>query len=270
MQINRIGLPRRYLQWLVKQLLCPRGCQHAVDDASCNRWRWTVLHKDVWELHVWSDGRKVVCALTSCCSGTRVTSVVRQVGRRTYEAECPEAIGLYGIFGRGGTDGGDQERVRLGLARRRRLRQGTKGALFDFEIGLVDGVAGVRLKRAERQTVFDFALEFSNEVLDGVTTRRRGGSMAAELAAQKATRAQGRAHVPECFSEELKRSKRSGESASEARARRGHECCNSPNCGAGEPDRPHYYCDGCRREREGCNGWYHWKCFWEHHSAVAI
>ena len=142
MQLNRIGLPRRYLQQLKRKLNCTRGCKHATGQTGCIKWAWTILHKGEWELHIWAD-KKLVVAMTSCASGTRLVELTRpldNLNREYAHVLVPEAIGFYNVFGRGATDGGDGERKRLSLSARRRLRQGPKHALSELEICFVNGV----------------------------------------------------------------------------------------------------------------------------------
>eukprot|EP00966_Prymnesium_polylepis_P145119 3351146-Prymnesium_polylepis.1 len=56
MQLNRVGLPRRYLQQLKRKLKCANNCKHAGDlNRTCKKWAWTNLHKGEWELHIWTD-----------------------------------------------------------------------------------------------------------------------------------------------------------------------------------------------------------------------
>jgi uncharacterized membrane protein YgcG len=44
-------------------------------------------------------------------------------------------------------------------------------------------------------------------------------------------------------------------------------CCET-DCAPGEPKRPRIFCPGCKRERDGCSGWYHEACYWKRHCSV--
>ena len=270
MQANRIGLPRRLIASLKKRMTCSKACKHELDSSTCKRWCWTVLHKGDWELELWSDGAELVIGLSSCTSATRLVQLGRSVGRQTRLALCPLGIGMYNIFGRGPTDGGDQHRRRLSLAIRRRPRQGTKGALFDAEIGFVDGTIVAERLRSTSVTLWDFADEFSSAILSSVKMRNQSRLPAALVAAQhSSTRAQCDAHRLLNFSEEHSTQVRANAGVGK-QAKRGHQCCMHGSCDPHEPKRPRYYCAGCKREREACNGWYHWSCYWKRHRADCV
>ena len=277
MQTNRIGLPRRYLAELKQSMACPRGCKHGSHSTGCLRWSWTVLHKGRWELEIWSDGSHLVIALSSCTSATRCVHLARQVGNTTWRVVCPMGVGCYNIFGRNATDGGDQQRNRLSLSSRRRTRVGPKGALFDAEIGaFVNGSIIAELKRKAKLTLWEFADEYTSDVLASVTMRQRTPArMAAAAAAQhdassSGTRAEKCAHTPIDFLAECARAKRAakhaGSSSMPVTGKRGRACCET-DCDPGEPKRPRIFCPGCAREREGCSGWYHAACYWRRHRA---
>ena len=278
MQVNRIGLPRRYLSMLKKSMTCPKGCKHTTASTACKRWSWTVLHKGDWELEIWSDGAALVVALSSCTSATQCIRLGRSVGRSMRLAVCPMGIGMYNIFGRGPTDGGDQHRQRLSLATRRRTRQGPKAALFDAELGFVNGMIETGpLRSAPQITIWDFADEYSMDVLPHVTMRVGTPAAAAAAAEQMAsgTRGQQCAHTPINFSLNSAKQKRAckrsgGTSAPSVTAKRGKKCCEAKfgTCDPDEPMRPHVFCPGCKREREDCTGWYHEACYWKRHRAV--
>jgi len=263
MQANRIGLPRRLIASLKRSMTCKQGCKHEQGSNTCKRWCWTVLHKGQWELELWCDGTELVIFLSDCTSATRLMTLSRSVGSQIRQPLCPSGIAQYNIFGRSPTDLGDQQRQRLSLSVRRRLRQGTKGALFDAEIGFVDGRVIAERQRATQISIWDFADEYSTEVLAAVTMRRASAAAAQQ---RGVTRAQRDSHRCISYSELNSRAKRTGAPAAK-RAKRGHECCEAAagECPAGEPKRPKYFCAGCKREREGCSGWYHWECYWKRH-----
>ena len=266
MASNRIGLPRRYIAQLKKEMKCPRGCTHASTCVGCKRWSWTCLHKGEWELQLWSDGAELVVCLTSCASGTRTITVSRTVGSEVNLVECPEGTGFYTTVGRGPTDGGDQRRKQLSLAVRRRLRQGPKGALFDAELGFVDGSIVASELRDTIVTVWDFVTEFADNVIGAVTMRKlSSAALAHAVCAAPLTRAQERAHVPVWPAGERRKRGRASDELLPA-AKRGTRCCCKGECDAGEPERPQFWCPGC--EADYGNGWYHWACYWRHHHAV--
>ena len=268
MQANRIGLPRRLIALLKKSMTCSKSCTHSQSSSACKRWCWTVLHKGQWELELWCDGSELVIFLSNCTSATRMMTLSRSVGRQIRQPLCPGGIAQYNIYGRGPTDTGDQQRRRLSLSNRRRLRQGTKGALFDGEIGFVNGNIIAERLRARSVTVWEFADEYSAEVLAAVSMRRTSPNAAAQQSG--GTRAQRDAHRLVSFREERRSSKREGKLVG-TRAKRGRECCDaaSGRCPEGE-GRPAYFCAGCKREREGCSGWYHWDCYWKRHRSVCV
>jgi hypothetical protein len=182
------------------------------------------------------------------------------------------AIGYYNIFGRSPTDGGDQQRQKLSLATRRRTRQGPKRALFDAEVGVVDGAIVAESLRSVPGTIWDFVDEYTTDVLSNVTMRRRALAAAA-AAARGATRSSDRAHEPIDFLAERARLKRASSSSGSSRdatpvtGKRGRACCET-DCAPGEPKRPRIFCPGCKRERDGCSGWYHEACYWKRHCSV--
>lgn len=265
MQANRIGLPRRYLEAMKKQLICPKSCTHDSRSAGCKRWQWTVLHKGDWELQVWGDGGSLVIALTTATSATRSAALCRTVANKMYLAQCPEGIALYNLFGRGPTDGGDSLRKRLSLAVRRRERQGPKGALFDAELGFVNGKAIAELLRHETLTMWQFVEEYCSDVLSTVSTRQ----CIPMAISQSATRAQRQSHQLVNFAEEARKARRNNHTGT-GTARRGTCCMRDSECEPcddSEPVRTSLYCPGCAR-RKGCSGWYHWACYWRCHSAM--
>jgi hypothetical protein len=228
-----------------------------------------VLHKGVWELELWSDGAELVIGLSSCTSATRMVELSRSVGRETRLALCPLGIGMYNIFGRGPTDGGDQQRKRLSLGSRRRQRVGTKGGLSDGEIGFVNGTLLAEHLWSKPTTVWNFVDQYSSEVLSAICVRDQSNLPAGLAAAQQSggTRAQCDAHRLISFSELHSQQTRANAGVGK-RAKRGHQCCMHGSCNPREPKRPRYFCAGCKREREDCNGWYHWDCYWKRHRAV--
>ena len=222
MQANRIGLPRRFIASLKRTMTCPKTCKHVQGSNTCKRWCWTVLHKGQWELELWSDGAELVILLSNCTSAPHMMSLSRSVGRQTRQPMCPGGIAQYNIFGRGPTDTGDQHRRRLSLSVRRRLRQGTKGALFDGEIGFVNGRILAERLRSTPITVWDFVDEFSSEVLAAVSMRR--SSVAAEQSG--VTRAQRDAHRLISYSELHAHATRTGAPTGK-QAKRGRQCCEA-------------------------------------------
>lgn len=276
MQVNRIGLPRRYLAMLKKQMCCRKKCTHDTSSAGCKRFSWTVLHKGEWELQIWSDGESLVIALTSCASGTRLIELTRTIQSECRLALCPEGIGLYNQFGRGPTDGGDQHRKRLSLASRRRLRQGPKGALFDGEIGFVNGTLAARHLRATEMTVWRFCDEFCNDVLASVSMRRRTSALM-ELATEARRRESTRAgtgsacgaHQPLLYRRASERATSSDAPCAYTSRRGAHTCCEAED-GCEESARPTVFCAGCKRDRDECSGWYHWPCYWKRHRASYV
>ena len=286
---NRIGLPRRLLAALKSRMACPSKCKHGMNAVGCRRWSWCVLHKGQWELCVWSDGRQLVSTVSDCTSATRLIELSRFTDGSTMLPLAPEPIGMYNVFGRGPTDGGDGQRKRLGLAVRRQVRQGPKGQLSDFELALVGATALANGLRDET-TVWDIANEYSSDVLSSVSMRERSSaSLAAatttaadgcEEAAhgtRAATAAQQEKHRPRWFAQEA-RKRRRAEAASDGDARdgpcpapaRGAKCCMAPACAPGEPKQPYIFCAGCKQEREKCSGWYHFDCYWKRHKAVSL
>ena len=265
MQANRIGLPRRFIASLKKSMTCPKACKHSLGSNACKRWCWTVLHKGQWELELWCDGTELVILLSNCTSATRMMTLSRSVGRQTRQPLCPGGVAQYNIFGRGPTDTGDQHRRRLSLSNRRRLRQGTKGALFDAEIGFVNCRVVAERLRATHVTVWDVADEYCSEVLAATSMRRN--TLAAAAEEPTATRSQRDAHRCVSYSELHSRLRRAGGAPAGKRAKRGRACCEAAAglCAPGEPKRPMYFCAGCEREREDCSGWYHWECYWKRH-----
>lgn len=270
-QKNRIGIPRRFLAWLAKEMTCPAGCTHDLTASRCKRWSWTVLHKGELELQVWCDVNAVVVLLTHCTSATRLVPLTRQVRETTYVALAPEGIGFYNFFGRNCTDGGDQQRRRLSLAARRQERQGPKGALFDFEIAMVNGMVIAEALRGAEVTVWDFGVEYARDVLRGVVMRERDAAAGESAASGEcaSTRAHILTHQPLWDADENRKRKREA-SCADTRVRRvrGGHCCMFPKCAKGEPVRAHLFCSGCKSERDKCNGWYHFACYWKRHKAV--
>lgn len=265
---GRVGLPRRYIASLINRMACPRKCVHACNDESpqCSRWRWVVLHKGPWELTIWFDRAKPTITLSDCTSATRMVWLARTVGKRIQWVLCPEAPGLYNLFGRSATDTGDQHRKRLSLAVRRQQRQGPKGALFDAELALVDCcVIWRRLQQNDSLTVWDFADAFCEETLDSVSMRRRETALHRFEQQGEATRLHR--HRPVHPPSELRRKRRTGQGEGEASSGRG-VCCRKPLCAPGSTQRGEVFCPQCARELEGCNGWYHFDCFWDVHECL--
>jgi hypothetical protein len=282
MAMNRIGLPRRYMKRLLKSFRCSRGCSHGVDAASCKRWCWTVLHKGDWELQLWCDGEALVAAMTDCTSAMRTIVVGRTVAKKCVLVHVQEGIGMYSTFARSATDSGDQQRKRLQLASRRQTRQGPKGALFDAEIGFVNGsIMAKHLRGRGEVTAWNFALEFYTDVIRSVTMRQR---LTTELRATQPlpvsvpadsrtvmTRTRLSLHVPRNFVSENRRSRQAGDSQVPPRwVGRGKHCCLQGECHPQAPKRPVWWCSGCAAEREECTGWYHEDCFWKRHSVRMV
>ena len=145
-----------------------------------------------------------------------------------------------------------------------RRRPGTHGAI------ILDQLQQTKL------TKWEFVSQFSSEVLRAVSTRRRQTAIVRADgttiggAGMPATRAEAHAHEPRWFSAESRKRKRAEGGVSRAANCRGATCCLSPDCAEGEPKRPSFFCAGCKRERDKCNGWYHWSCYWKRHRAVSI
>ena len=160
------------------------------------------MHKGDWELQVWCDGKRLVIALTDCCSGCRGVHVGRSVEKKSVKAVAVEGVGRYAIYGRSCTDGGDQLRKKIQLAARRVLRQGPKGALFDAEIGLVNGSIIYKWFH-EGATVWDFCTRFYDEVVSEVQlVRKRFSQRCAQralvsraAAALRSSRSRARVHA---------------------------------------------------------------------------
>ena len=168
---------------------------------------------------------------------------------------------MYGIFGRSCTDGGDQHRKKISLAARRQLRQGPKGALFDAEIGLVNGAIIMKHLRGTECTTWDFCELFMSEVLNSVCVRQRmPGEMQVAQASEgeMRTRAQQKAHTPINVVEENRCKRRRGEDAPPRWQGRGSACMRT-DCPEGLPKHPNIFCPGC-------DGWYHLCCFAKSHT----
>ena len=270
MPTQRVGLPRRALARLTRMMLCRKGCSHQLGDDRCNRFRWTCMHKGNWELVIMSDGMHVVVAMSSCTSAMRTVQVVRTIGRQNFFVDVPEVFGVYTIVGRGGTDTGDQFRRKLDLCARRRERSGPKGALFDAEIGFVDGTISASDLRATSETVRNFADEFATDVIKSVNLRRvETAAMLSDAASSSTapTRAHEFSHRPFNFRREAARCRRAGMEV--PKIKHGAKCCGDA-CALGEPQKATLFCAGCKRERECCNGWYHEACYWKRHKAVPM
>lgn len=283
MQKNRIGLPRRLIRQFCQGSQvgwCSKDCDHAPDSQSCKRWRWTVLHKGEWELQILADGKNsLVILLTDCTSATRTMAIGRTVNKKQVSVQAPEGIAIYSNRARSGTDGGDQHRKALGLATRRQLRQGPKGALFDAEVAFVNGAILARYGRGHEVTTMAFAMDFYREVVDAVSMRRRPlrAALAHDLAVPMGprTRGQSQSHVPE-FPVLENREKRARGDCEDVPARwagRGASCCLHDHrpawneCVVTSPKRAQVICHDCAK-KPGCSGWYHFKCFFEcHHVA---
>ena len=271
MQLNRLGLPRRFIQ-LMKTQKCKRGCKHEVGAINCVVGCWCVLHKGPWELVLFRGTKDTVVAVVSnCTSSTRVFEMGRTLSKRFMQMIQPEPLALFNLIGRGPTDGGDQQRKRLSLAARRQKRMGPKGALSDAEILFSsNGTAVAEHLRGKRVTAWDFVLEFYRDVIDDVSMRRR---VTAELQplqdaladdnpslAVAVTRAQAHEHELMSFHAEGKRKRKAGEGEQEEGERvdlRG-KCCMHPGCPAGLPQRSEWWCPGC-------HAYYHVPCFWKRH-----
>ena len=178
------------------------------------------------------------------------------------------SIGRYSIYGRSATDGGDQARKRIGLAARRQLRQGPKGALFDAEIGFVNGaIVGEELRGGSLKT-WDFCYEFMSDVLRSVSVRKNAPVQLHHglhsISDTATTRAAQAAHVPVDFVVENRAKRKRGEECGSRSCGRGRTCCRS-DCQRGLPQRPSIFCKGCS-EIEGCSGWYHFPCYVNAHA----
>ena len=266
MPINRIGLPRRLIECLKKRMACPDGCKHGIHDQHCRRWCWTVVHKGEWELQIWNDGKALVIALSDCTSATRSVQVGRSVQRKCVLANATEGVGVYSIFGRSCTDGGDQHRKKISLAARRQLRQGPKGALFDAEIGMVNGAIIMKHLRGEECTTWGFCELFMSEVLSSVCVRQRMPTamqamrVAEESESGMRTRAGCKAHMPIHVAAENRCKRRRGEQVPSGAPVRGWKCTRS-DCAPCSTRRPDIFCPGC-------NSWYHLPCFSKLHTCT--
>ena len=275
MMRNCIGLPRRFIQQLVKRLKCPRGCKHAASAAGCTRYSWTCLHRGDWELQLWSDRAEgsLVVALTDCTSAARTMTVTRLVDGKTQQATVPEGVGIYTTFARQASDGGDQLRKHLQLASRRQLRQGPKGALFDAELALANASIVANDLRPGTSSTWEFAMQYYNEVVKSVSMRRRtppwmsaissdAAAGATAAVAVERTRAQACRHRPHYFKEENKRTRSEGDDGVLHATVKGHKCAE--RCGwAGRPD---VWCGGCEQDRGRGRAWYHFSCFFDCHA----
>ena len=270
MSLDRVGLPRRTIAALKAQMICPRGCTHAASSNGCNRFSWAVMHKGIWELVIFSDGRNLVVTMSNCTSATRTVTVHRTSGRQNWSVQVPESLGLYTLFGRGGTDTGDQLRRMLDLSARRRPRVGPKAALFDGELCFVDGQIVANLLRSTHSTIWDFAGEFATEVLTAVTA---GPASAASESAVHTRQCSVR-HTPINFGYQARKQRRA--TGGPVSVKSGAKCCMSDmsdacmRCDHGETVKGTLFCPGCESERSGCNGWYHEACYWRRHRAVAL
>ena len=126
MQVNRKGLPR--------------GLLHLLDSMMDEKWQWCVLHRDGFELQIWRDSKLCMC-LTSCHTGPQVGYLGRGTAGESvvWRVWTPQGLYTYNTFGRSGVDGNDQLRDMLNMARRRCVRDGTKGILFLFDITITNG-----------------------------------------------------------------------------------------------------------------------------------
>lgn len=264
MQQNRVGLPRRLLKRLAADMKCPARCQHEAGSTTCRRWSWCVLHKGEWELQLFADaGKWPVMVLSNCTSAARQVREVRQVGNRTFQVMTPEAVGLYNVHGRSAVDGTDIKRKKISLAVRRQLRQGPKRALFDAEIGFVCGstIHSHSRPASERLSVNEFAVQYAHQVLSEVSVRKRRRATQ-DARDGSVTRGEADAHRPMW----VRKRSRSRDGFERQQAKRGRRCCLAPECAAGEPKQPSFFCPGCKGK--GCSGWYHFDCYWSRHSAA--
>ena len=273
-QHDRIGVPRRFIAGLKKQLKCPRKCNHGVNaSAGCCSHRWFIMHKGEWELAGWWDGANLITSLSSCCSGTRLMWRARTVNRQTCWVLCPESTARYNHYGRHGTDVGNQKRKRLGVAARRQLRVGPKGALLDMEMAMVDADDIWRHCKGDSGDPWEFAEAYSNEVLRAESMRLRSNADQQSVVAAggsccgSGTRS---SHVAVDFLALAARKRRAGDADAEQYPNRGHSCCEAPNCAPGEPKRPRLYCADCARHRPNCNGWYHLECYFRCHKCELL
>ena len=180
-----------------------------------------------------------------------------------------EGVGRYAIYGRSCTDGGDQLRKKIQLAARRVLRQGPKGALFDAELGLVNGSIIYKWFH-EGATVWDFCTRFYDEVVSEVQVRKHfspamravgfgePSSSSAEEQPLARTRARSEAHTPVSLADERKRKIRlKVEGVGHRWAGRGFRCDRN-DCAPGSSVHPDIWCPGCGK-------WYHLDCWAKSH-----
>ena len=210
--LNRIGLPRRWLAMMKKELgKCegatdnieeeeednaaaaaaappPRkkqkgGCSHGPDNTDCNKFRFVVVHKGEWELEVWQDSKMIVC-LTNFFSAGRAGMLARGSHRSkiSYKVWAPEGIWYYNIEGRSPTDGNDQQRKKLNLASRRVMRYGMKEMLFGLDLALTNGsimeeqlglAASLPAKEQDLRTKANYVLGYAQEVFDYIKPMRK-------------------------------------------------------------------------------------------------
>ena len=142
---NRVGLPREYIAQLKKLLECESGCNHNDDNDECNKYTWTVLNKDGFELTLWQDS-KLIISYGNFFSGSRCGELSRgsHGSKESYYVWVPESIWHYNVEGRSATDGGDQLRRKMAMAERRIVRAGHKGISFVFDIAFSNGAVAWR------------------------------------------------------------------------------------------------------------------------------
>ena len=209
--MNRKGLPRRWMGEMKKEMgkcegatdnidddepedvaavaaAAPRKrqkgkCQHGPDDDDCNKFRFTVVHKDEWELELWQDSKLIVC-LTNFFSGSRAGLLARGAhhSKESFRVWAPEGIWYYNVEGRSPTDGSDQQRKKLNLASRRVLRYGMKEMLFGIDLALTNGsvveeqlglAASLPALEMAKRTKAKFVLGYAQEVFDSVKPMRK-------------------------------------------------------------------------------------------------
>lgn len=180
---NRVGLPRRWLAEVAKDLKCPSSCNHKPDAAGCTKYMWTVMNKPPFELNVWQDS-KLIISYGNFFSSSRagVLSRGNSGSKSSYSVWTPESIFHYNIEGRSATDSADQARRKLAMAERRIERAGQKGMAFVFDIAFSNGAIIQRMLQPQdtkmhtletKYTKVKFCLRWASAVLASPSTRYR-------------------------------------------------------------------------------------------------
>lgn len=141
------------------------------------------------------------------------------------------------------------------------MRQGTKTALGELEICIVNGVICAEDLRDEIVTVWEFADEYARDVLAAVSMRSTWSATVEAELERPATRGAAEAHVPRCFPHENKLKRKAGEEAPPSWAGYGKVCAmRDDECAPCDPheSRPDIFCPGC-------HAYYHFACFFHRH-----